>query len=382
VSFGFAERHYGGAEAAVGQLIRLGDQSRTIVGVMPREFAFPDLETQVWVRQAVPPVTTNGGQTASVAIFSVLARIRLGVTPEQAAAEATARARAAESLGAAALGLFGSDGEVTVDARPALDVLVGEVRPAIVVLFAAVILLFGTAVASVAGVQIARAARRRREMIVRAALGASTARLTRQWLVESALVAAGGAVAGLLIVAVLHANVMLIVRTADEPLGLVPIVRSLVREQAPGFVMDSIMTMEDRVMNSLAKPRTYALLLIGFAACALTIASTGLFGVLSLAVAQRTREIGVRTALGATARDVVHLVLRQAATVVAFGLSLGLMTAFATVEWLSKLLYGVSPYDTPTFIAAPAIVAAIAALACLVPARRAARIDPLRALRS
>ena len=122
----------------------------------------------------------------SLQIFGAIARMRPGVTPAQVAAEGTARARAARDPGTAALALFGSGEPPTITATPALDVVVAEVRPAIRILLAAVLLLFATAVASVATVQLARVAKRRREMTVRAALGASTARLARQWLTESA----------------------------------------------------------------------------------------------------------------------------------------------------------------------------------------------------
>ncbi len=116
-----------------------------------------------------------------------------------------------------------------------------------------------------------------------------------------------------------------------------------VHEQAPALALDSVMTMEDRVMTSLAKPRLYAVVLVGFGAFALLIAGVGLFGVLSFSVAQRTREIGVRSALGAQARDIVALVLRQALWIVAGGVVIGLAAALAGVRLLSAFLYGISP---------------------------------------
>jgi putative ABC transport system permease protein len=140
--------------------------------------------------------------------------------------------------------------------------------------------------------------------------------------------------------------------------------------------------MEGRVINSLARPRLYAVLLTTFAVFALVIAGVGLFGVLSYSVAQRSREIGVRTALGATTGDIVNLVLRQAAVVTLGGVGIGLWASFAAVKAVSKLLYGVSAHDAVSFIVVPIVLAGVAAIACVVPARRAARVDPLRALRA
>jgi ABC-type antimicrobial peptide transport system permease subunit len=118
------------------------------------------------------------------------------------------------------------------------------------------------------------------------------------------------------------------------------------------------------------------------AAFALTIACVGLFGVLSYSVAQRTREIGVRTALGARTGDIVSLVVRSGLTIVAAGVAGGLATGALLVQSLSKILYGVRPFDPLTFALVPVFLILAAAVACAAPARRAARIDPLRALRT
>jgi ABC-type antimicrobial peptide transport system permease subunit len=175
---------------------------------------------------------------------------------------------------------------------------------------------------------------------------------------------------------------ILIVKTAADPLALVPSLRDAVRREAPGVALDSVMTMEDRITNSLARPRTYALLLGVFAVFAMLISGVGLFGVLSYTVAQRTREIGVRTALGAQGRDIVSLVLRQAVATACAGILAGLATAAGSVRSLSTLLYGVASYDAVTFIVVPVLLIGVTIIACVVPARRAARVDPLIALRS
>jgi ABC-type antimicrobial peptide transport system permease subunit len=176
-------------------------------------------------------------------------------------------------------------------------------------------------------------------------------------------------------------NVFFAVRTAGDPSSLAPALRLAVREQAPALVLDSVMTMDDRLMSSLSRPRAYAFVLSGVAAFALAIAAVGLFGVLSYTVAQRSREIGVRTALGARTADILALVLRSGMAVTAGGIAAGLVTAAILVKSLSGILYGISPLDPATFTAVPVVVAVAATLACVVPARRAARIDPMRALR-
>jgi predicted lysophospholipase L1 biosynthesis ABC-type transport system permease subunit len=174
---------------------------------------------------------------------------------------------------------------------------------------------------------------------------------------------------------------VVLVRTAADPSPYASVLRDLLRQQAPSLALDSVMTMDDRVMTSLARPRTYALLLGGFAMFALAIAGVGLFGVLSYSVAQRTREIGVRTALGAQTRDIVRMVFRQGLAIAGAGVALGLLMSAAAVGSLSAFLYGVAAYDAASFIVVPVVLSAVAVVACLVPARRAARIDPLRALR-
>jgi putative ABC transport system permease protein len=179
-----------------------------------------------------------------------------------------------------------------------------------------------------------------------------------------------------------NAPLMLLARTAGDPLAHVGALREAVRVQDPSVALDSVMTLEERVTTSLAKPRIYAVLLGGFAVSALLVAAVGLFGVLSYAVAQRSREIGIRTALGARAGDIVRLVLRHAVVMASAGIAGGLAAAAATVRLLSGFLFGVSARDPLTFVAVPVLLLACAAIACVVPARRAAKVDPLLVLRS
>jgi putative ABC transport system permease protein len=180
----------------------------------------------------------------------------------------------------------------------------------------------------------------------------------------------------------LHADtVSLVVRTAGDPRALVPSLRAIVQATAPAAPLESIMTMEDRLAASLARPRLYAVLLGTFAAFALAIAGVGLFGVLSYTVALRAREIGVRTALGAQIRDIVGLVVGQSMAIAGAGLTAGLVASYWLTGALQNFLYGVTPHDAVSFGAVAAVLLLVSILASIVPARRAARVDPVNVLR-
>ena len=659
LSYGMWQQRYGGAPDVVGRTMRLGDTSFTIVGVTPASFVFPNRATRAWMPYIVRPMVTPGSKGGSVQMFQALGRLRSGVTPEQAAAEGTSRGRAAPTFAPVIMAVFGSNGPVEVSVVPMLQALTRDVRPAIVILFAAVVLLLVTATANAASLQLARASVRRRELAIRTALGAGRGRLVRQTLIENLLLGLFGGAAGLALAALiqatfptllpadfpraedlafdgriqafavlvsiaaglgcgilpawyasrtdvahalvedslapvggglrtgtarvraaimtaqvaiasillvgalllirsfnamLHANtgydannvltanlvlpdhaftearrleivnevvsrlsstsglkaaattalpfgeremlssfplkqrdgsttrvqtgsrqvtagyfaalgqrvvegreftaqdgtggqtavivnrefarkyldgralgwtlpgsenttipivgvvedtvrksvndaaqpdvyfpmpqqpvqasdIHLVMRTSEDPTSIVPALRSIVTQAAPSAPLESIMTMEDRVSASLAKPRLYAVLLGTFAAFALAIAGVGLFGVLSYSVAQRAREIGVRTALGAQLRDIVGLVLRQSVTIAAAGLAAGLTASLWLTSALQTYLFGVTPRDITSFAAVAIVLLAVAALASIVPARRAARVDPVRVLR-
>ena len=658
---------FGGQDAAFGSVIRLDDVPHTVVGVMPASFAFPDRETRAWTPMPIPPVIPNGANVRNLMIFGGLVRLKPGVSPQQAAAEGTARARQAPDPGFAAVAMFGTNAPSDIIVTPLAQAMTADVRPALLLLLAAVALLLATAVANVGGLQLARASTRRHEMAVRAALGAGRAVLVRQLLAESAVVTTAGAIGGVAIAFALvralpsivpvdfpragdvavnlpilafaillsvaasigtctmpatlarhldvtsaladesaasaagawrsrsgrlrtvvmtgqvavaclllvntallsrsfvalmradrgydpsnvltarldlpqrtngltrsriadaviermrgmpgvahaaagnalpfmslgtalgtelpspanpavkvqvHANVRMVspdyfgalrlpllqgrlltdadgtasaaivvsrsfvqqylgadpigkrvpiglardqradwqvvgvvgdmrqgsvtepqtpdvfvsyrqmpsawlrasiffvLRTTGEPSSQIPALRAAVREQDQTVALDSIMTMEERVATSLAKPRLYALLLGGFAIAALVIAGVGLFGILSYSVAQRSREIGVRTALGAQVHDIVSLVLKHALVIALVGVGVGLSAAYAVTRYLSSFLYGVSRGDALSYITVALMVGGVAAIACVVPARRAARVDPLFALRA
>jgi hypothetical protein len=177
-------------------------------------------------------------------------------------------------------------------------------------------------------------------------------------------------------------DLIVVVRSLDDPSALAAAARAIVRAEDPTLPIDSILTMEDRVAASLAGPRSYAVFLIGFSLCALVIAGVGLFGVLSYVTSQRTREIGLRSALGARRADVLVLVGKQAVTITCAGLAVGLVAAFFLSQMLSTLLYGISTRDAMSFTVVPLVLIVVSIAACAAPAWRATRIDPLVALRS
>jgi len=173
----------------------------------------------------------------------------------------------------------------------------------------------------------------------------------------------------------------IVVRTTGDPSDLTQTLRSLVLEQDPTLALQSVMTMDARVGSSLARPRLYSVLLGAFASFALLVSGIGIFGVLSYSVAQRTREIGVRSALGASSRDITALVVRQGLGVTIWGVVIGLSVAFLLARQVSSLLFGITPSDPLSFAIVPVVLITVAAAACYAPARRAARVDPLSVLK-
>ncbi len=173
----------------------------------------------------------------------------------------------------------------------------------------------------------------------------------------------------------------LVIRTPSQTSGLMASVRAEVGAMDPSLPLFGLQTMEQMFHDSVAQPRFRTLLLGGFAGVALILAAVGLYGVIYHSVSQRTREFGVRMALGAQRADVLRLVVRQGMTLVVAGMILGVFGAFGLTRFMSSLLFQVSPTDLTTYSVMCFILIVTAFLACLVPARRASKIDPLVALR-
>jgi predicted permease len=178
-----------------------------------------------------------------------------------------------------------------------------------------------------------------------------------------------------------HWTMYLVIRTSIDPQALVAAVRSQVRSVDPEVPLYEVRTMEQAVSRSLATRRLTNVLLTAFATAAFALAAIGIYGVISIGVATRMREFGVRLALGAQPANLLQLVLRQGAWLAVLGIALGLLGATWVVRFLRTLLFGVSASDVPTFLAATALLAVVAIIASFVPARRATRVAPAVVLR-
>jgi putative ABC transport system permease protein len=173
----------------------------------------------------------------------------------------------------------------------------------------------------------------------------------------------------------------LVVRTSSEPAALVPAIREKVLALDHELPLQRVFTLDQLIPDSIRQMRFATRVLTLFAAVALLLATTGLYGVVSYSVAQRRREIGIRVALGAQATDVLRLVLKQGMSFVLLGEVLGITTAYWVTDWVRVSLYEVTPTDRATFATVAVLVFLVSLVACYVPARRATKVDPLVALR-
>ena len=173
----------------------------------------------------------------------------------------------------------------------------------------------------------------------------------------------------------------LVLRTGDDPLQLAPAVRRALREIDPDQPVSDVRTLDEVMSETVARPRFNTLLLGLFAGLATLLAAVGIFGVMSYAVTLRTREIGLRMALGAQPGEVLRLILKQGLLLTTIGIAIGLAGALALTRVMSGLLFGVGSTDPATYAAIVLVLALVSLLACYLPARRAMRVDPLIALR-
>ena len=167
-----------------------------------------------------------------------------------------------------------------------------------------------------------------------------------------------------------------------SPTDVIATIRREVTSLDPNLPIYDVRTMDQWIADSLAAPRFNLVLLGTFAGLALILASVGIYGVVAYSVTQRTRELGLRIAIGAQQRDVVAMVLRESLVVVAVGMAVGVAAALLATRALSGLLFGISPLDPVTWTAVTCLLFGVAFLASYVPARRATRVDPMIALRA
>ena len=191
----------------------------------------------------------------------------------------------------------------------------------------------------------------------------------------SVFACAGGEFAG-------YGDIALRVREDTDAAALAPALRGAVREIDPALPVTRVKTVDQLVRDGISSRWFDAMVIAALAALSLILALGGLYAVTAYSVTQRTREIGVRVALGADRASVVKLVLRQAGTMIAAGVLLGVLAALPLVRFLSAMLFDVQPLDPAVFGVVAALVATVAMLATFIPARRASRVDPMVALRA
>jgi putative ABC transport system permease protein len=179
-----------------------------------------------------------------------------------------------------------------------------------------------------------------------------------------------------------ESDMSFIVRSGADVATLAAEIRKRIAEIDPDMPVYQMQTMTEAISGSVAQPRFYMGLLTGFASLALLLAALGIYGVISYGVSQRARELGIRIALGATNENILTLILGQGLLMVGFGLAIGIAGAVGLTRLLTSMLFGVSPTDTATLVVVPVTLAATAMLASYLPARRAARVDPVTAMRS
>jgi putative ABC transport system permease protein len=170
--------------------------------------------------------------------------------------------------------------------------------------------------------------------------------------------------------------------TDGDPAALMPLVKALVQQVEPAATIERMSPLAAKVSASVDEPRFATLVLAAFASLALALAATGLYGVLSFNIAQRRRELAVRSALGATRRDLVAMVMREGLTMTLIGLAVGIALAAGVTRTMASALFGITPLDAVAFSIAPLLLVTVACVACLIPARRALAIDPGEALKA
>ncbi len=178
------------------------------------------------------------------------------------------------------------------------------------------------------------------------------------------------------------ATMVFAIRAAADPVELAPAVRAAIRRAAPGSLIFDVATMEDRLASSLEPQRFNATLFALFATLGLVLAAAGVYGVVSYAVSQRSRELGLRAALGANGVHLTRLVLGIGTRMAAIGIGVGVVGAFFLTRLLQSVLFEVQSTDAFTYVVVSAVLGGVTVLATILPARRATRADPVVVLRS
>jgi ABC-type antimicrobial peptide transport system permease subunit len=177
-------------------------------------------------------------------------------------------------------------------------------------------------------------------------------------------------------------SVTVVMHTTRDPFAAVADARRGIKELDPDLALSSIKTLDQVVSESVAQPRFYMVLLAVFAGVAVLLSAIGIYGVIAYLVGQRSREIGIRLALGASQATVIRMIARDGAIMTAAGIGVGLLGAFALTRSMTALLFDVKPSDPVTYLAVTALLAAVALAASCIPALRAAHVDPALTMRA
>ena len=386
VSHGLWQQRFGGDPEILGRTLFISGRKRLVVGVMPETFTFPG-KTRIWAPFAPDEAARSQRDLHTLQVF---ARLKPSATVEQAQAElATLTTRYARDHPQ-------TDADWSCVGFPMLEDAVAQIRPALLVLLASVLALLLIACANVTNLLLARAATRRREMSLRDALVVGQVAATVVLLICSGLLLRSfhqlqQVDAGFVAETPVQAyepyhqfsfnNITVVARAKSHPEDLTTAMRQQVLSIDPQQPVHTEKTMARIVEDSLGQ-RYFSLLLVGaFALVALLLAVVGLYGVISYGVARRTREFGVRLSIGASRRDIASMVLAQSSRLIGAGLAIGLLGALFSARLLHSLLYGIGARDPFTFAGVIVLLGAVAVAACLIPALRAARVNPAVALR-
>ncbi|HEX5081123.1 MAG TPA: ABC transporter permease [Blastocatellia bacterium] len=363
ISYNYWGRRFARDPAIVGKAISVTGHPFTVIGVAPPEFFgvtvgdAPDLWVPMMMRAQILPGESIEDYFNNPLSF-VLARLKPGVTERQASVELTSlwqRSLLADAGSQLAPKEQQSLRQARISLIPAsqgLSSLRTQFSEPLRVLMTIVALVLLIACANVASMLLARATTRKKEIAVRLALGAGRLRLIRQF------------------------------RVAGNPKRIIPAVREAAQMVEPGLPIYNVKTLDEQVNASIVQERLIGSLSGFFGLLALALMAIGLYGLMAYSVAQRTHEMGIRMALGARARDVLKMIVRQGMMLALIGVAAGLLLALALTRWMQNLLFGVNPGDPLTLVCVAVLLALVALLACWIPARRATKVDPLVALRS
>ncbi len=342
ISYDLWQRRFGGDPEIIGRPILLNGAAYDCIGVMPADFRFI-LKTDVWTTLDITPADSSDSNQV---YFHQLARLKPGVSLEQARAETETLLRP----------YFNNSSEMRLDIKSFQAILTGSDRQMLFILLAAVSFVLLIACVNVVGAT--------RGWKTYGSGDEEVARVYLPYQQEN------------------WGTMAIIVRAqSGDPMSLVPALRRELAAVDKDQPIYAFKPLSQSVTEISVDRRFSTLLLTAFAALASVLAAIGIYGVMSYAVSQRTREIGIRMALGADRLDVFKLIIGQGMRVVMIGLLLGLFCAIALTRWIESLLFEVRPTDTMTYVVIAFLLAGTSLVACCLPARKATKTDPMAALR-